>query len=242
MGIGKTTISISTCHVQHIYNLMHAEISKHPYQHYPSSGGQACLVNMEMLKTFGFDCPCAPTSPGHAIGVSLGINLILVPLSLIETWHTEWTRCYQDMDGSVTKANPFKMKIVIGHASARAANKNEISGSHNVKEAEILNLGDPNNVTDLPVCKARIENSRVMCITTSNSLRTQVFDKFYKEKRVQYQPKGTEKRRPNTDENWDEDNVAGVDPWDLQARHETHIAGIICAAEAPLTLTNAHFN
>ncbi|OBT59875.1 hypothetical protein VE03_10657 [Pseudogymnoascus sp. 23342-1-I1] len=64
-------------------------------------------------------------------------------------------------------------------------------------EAEILNLGDPNTITDLPVCKAEIENSRVMCITTSNSLRTQVFDKFYKEKRVQYQPKGTEKRRPN---------------------------------------------
>ncbi|KFY64196.1 hypothetical protein V496_03407 [Pseudogymnoascus sp. VKM F-4515 (FW-2607)] len=31
------------------------------------------------------------------------------------------------------------------------------------------------------------------------------------------------------DENWDEDNVAGDDPWDLQAGHGTHIAGMIYA-------------
>jgi RecQ family ATP-dependent DNA helicase len=33
------------------------------------------------------------------------------------------------------------------------------------------------------------------------------------------------------DENWDEDNVAGDDPWDLQAGHGTHIAGMIYARE-----------
>ncbi|KFZ24201.1 hypothetical protein V502_01319, partial [Pseudogymnoascus sp. VKM F-4520 (FW-2644)] len=31
------------------------------------------------------------------------------------------------------------------------------------------------------------------------------------------------------DENWDEDNAAGDDPWDLQAGHGTHIAGMIYA-------------
>jgi hypothetical protein len=33
------------------------------------------------------------------------------------------------------------------------------------------------------------------------------------------------------DENWDEDNVAGDDPWDLQAGHGTYIAGMIYARE-----------
>ncbi|OBT81153.1 hypothetical protein VE02_10081 [Pseudogymnoascus sp. 03VT05] len=33
------------------------------------------------------------------------------------------------------------------------------------------------------------------------------------------------------DENWDEDNAAGDDPWDLQAGHGTHIAGMIYARE-----------
>jgi hypothetical protein len=30
---------------------------------------------------------------------------------------------------------------------------------------------------------------------------------------------------------WDEDNTAGDDPWDLQAGHGTHIAGMIYARE-----------
>ena len=33
------------------------------------------------------------------------------------------------------------------------------------------------------------------------------------------------------EDGWDEDNTAGDDPWDLQAGHGTHIAGMIYARE-----------
>ncbi|KFZ23741.1 hypothetical protein V502_01780 [Pseudogymnoascus sp. VKM F-4520 (FW-2644)] len=40
-----------------------------------------------------------------------------------------------------------------------------------------------------------------------------------------------ESRKWDPDENWDEDNAAGNDLWDLQAGHGTHIAGMIYARE-----------
>ncbi|KFY65387.1 hypothetical protein V496_02608, partial [Pseudogymnoascus sp. VKM F-4515 (FW-2607)] len=40
-----------------------------------------------------------------------------------------------------------------------------------------------------------------------------------------------ESRKCDPDENWDEDNAAGDDLWDLQAGHGTHIAGMIYACE-----------
>jgi hypothetical protein len=40
-----------------------------------------------------------------------------------------------------------------------------------------------------------------------------------------------ESRKWDPDENWDEDNVAGDYPWDLQAGHGSHIVGMIYARE-----------
>ncbi|KFZ23111.1 hypothetical protein V502_02410, partial [Pseudogymnoascus sp. VKM F-4520 (FW-2644)] len=40
-----------------------------------------------------------------------------------------------------------------------------------------------------------------------------------------------ESRKWDPNENWDKDNVAGNDLWDLQARHGTHIAGMIYACK-----------
>ena len=38
-----------------------------------------------------------------------------------------------------------------------------------------------------------------------------------------------EKSRLEEDQDWDEDNVEGDDPWDLQAGYGTHAAGMIYA-------------
>jgi hypothetical protein len=35
----------------------------------------------------------------------------------------------------------------------------------------------------------------------------------------------------DAEEGWDEDNTAGDNPWDLQAGHGTHIAGMLYARE-----------
>jgi hypothetical protein len=40
-----------------------------------------------------------------------------------------------------------------------------------------------------------------------------------------------EKNKLDDSEEWDEDNVEGDDPWDLQAGHGTHVAGMIYARE-----------
>jgi hypothetical protein len=37
-----------------------------------------------------------------------------------------------------------------------------------------------------------------------------------------------EKSTLDESESWDEDDADGDDPWDLQAGHGTHVAGMIC--------------
>jgi hypothetical protein len=61
MGIGKTTIAIAAHHVQHIINIMHNDILEVPLLHAGAADNSdtACPSNEQVVKKYGFDCPCA---------------------------------------------------------------------------------------------------------------------------------------------------------------------------------------
>ncbi|TGO31766.1 hypothetical protein BHYA_0414g00020 [Botrytis hyacinthi] len=113
MGIGKTTIAIATCHIQHLINLMHQDILTHPEKHITgkASATAICPSNDQVNKKFNMDCPCFISSPTHELGVSYGINVILSPPSLLTTWRWEHDKCYEN-------ENSFDMACIIAHRSA----------------------------------------------------------------------------------------------------------------------------
>lgn len=192
MGIGKTTIAIASCHIQHIFNLMYKEIRSSSSSHLPNiqEPGVTCPSNEEMFSKFGFDCPCAKSSITYRIKPRFGVHCILSPLGLLETWCKEWKACYQE--------NPLNMKLVLGHTNARAADGNQLSDS----KADMLaysDLGDPKDTETPPHCKPMSQNSSVIVVTTSNSFHTQVLQKFRLTKRVEWTPEGERKQKSNGD-------------------------------------------
>ncbi|OBT70707.1 hypothetical protein VF21_10274 [Pseudogymnoascus sp. 05NY08] len=69
-------------------------------------------------------------------------------------------------------------------------------------------------------------SERVRKIMQEASIAIAISWRFCRENRFK-----DESGKWDPDENWDEDNAAGDDPWDLQAGHGMHIAGMIYARE-----------
>ncbi|KFZ17095.1 hypothetical protein V501_01912, partial [Pseudogymnoascus sp. VKM F-4519 (FW-2642)] len=69
-------------------------------------------------------------------------------------------------------------------------------------------------------------SERVRKIMQDASIAIAISRRFCRENRFE-----DESGKWDPDENWDEDNAAGDDPWDLQAGHGTHITGMIYAYE-----------
>jgi hypothetical protein len=197
MGIGKTTIAIAAHHVQHIINIMHDDILKAPRLHAGAVdiSDSACPSNEQVVKKYGFDCPCAKASPTHNIKASLGINLVLSPLGLLKNWCDEWKKCYSDDSGEITDAsNPLKMALVLGHRSAKAAEGNYMSSD----KKRLMQSGEiPQKEDQAPQCFSRLTNSQVTCITTSQSFETQVLNQFTQHKTYTWQEEGEPKKDKN---------------------------------------------
>ncbi len=180
MGIGKTTIAIATCHVQHIINLMHAEIGEHPNQHLPDDAtnneSTPCPSNLAMREKFGFDCPCSQSNPTWQIVQSLGINVVFSPLGLLRNWCNEWTRCYADDNGEITdQSNPLHMQLVLGHRNARGSEHNALTP----EKVQLMRCRKVQREEDAaPECFGRAENGQVLCVTTTQSFQKQVVDRF----------------------------------------------------------------
>ncbi len=194
MGVGKTTIAIATSHIQHIVNLMIADIKANPDLHISSASPSdaTCPSNSTAFGKYGFDCPCAKGSPTHKIKASLGINLVLSPLGLLKTWCDEWRKCYSDENGDMTAAsNPLRMALVLGHRSAKAAHGNSMSPEKKglMQSAEIFQGEDK-----APGCVPQLANSRVTCITTSQSFDSQVLKPLTREKVYTWRPRGEQKK------------------------------------------------
>jgi len=185
MGIGKTTIAIATCHIQHIFNLLYDEILKHPERHLPHDQplGAPCPSNQAIYKRFGFDCPCALSGVTSGVKASLGVHGVLAPLGLLGNWCKEWHACYADGNNAITKeSNPLGMKLVVAHASAPAGNKT--SDAQRDMLADEDDLGDPDDHETTLTCRPRVVNSRVFFVTTSNSCLSHLVQVFGRTKRV----------------------------------------------------------
>jgi len=193
MGIGKTTIAIATCHIQHIINLIYDEIEKHPNQHIPDSSSDnksvLCPSNMAIREKFGFDCPCSSLNPTWPIVKSLGINVVFSPLGLLRNWCKEWTNCYADDNGEITnQSNPLQMQLVLGHRNAKVSDHNALTPN----KLELMRCYHVQKEDDAaPRCAGRLENSQVMCITTTQSFQSQVVDRFAAAHTFTFQPEET---------------------------------------------------
>jgi hypothetical protein len=186
MGVGKTTIAIASHHVQHIVNLMHADIKASPHLHISAVDNQntECPSNSTMLKKYGFDCPCAKSSPTHRIKARLGINLVLSPLGLLKTWSDEWKKCY-------SASNPLQMAFVLAHRSAKTAHSNDMTSE---KKSLMQSSEAPRGEDQAPQCFPQLTNSQVTCITTSQSFESQVLNQFTRVKTYTWQPQGEQKK------------------------------------------------
>lgn len=201
MGIGKTTITIATCHIQHIFNMMYDKILTSPGNHLTreQDPNAKCPTNQEMYQQFGFDCPCAKSNATSYVKKQLGVHGVIAPLGLLENWRKEWNACYADSEKKITKkSNPLQMKLVIGHTNARAADGNQLGDSRAIMIADV-DLGDPDDRETVPTCTPKLSNSQVIFLTTSNSCTTQVVDRFRHMKRVTWTPEGEQKQKPNGD-------------------------------------------
>jgi hypothetical protein len=194
MVIGKTTIAIATIHIQHLINLMRADIQNRPQLHTQlgATSDDGCPHNVRVLQKYQLDCPCAESSPTHRIRESLGISLALSPLGLLKTWCEEWKKCYSNNDGEITNAsNPMQMVLVVGHRSAKVADGHSISAD----EIQLMKCGKtPRGDDEAPLCIAQLSNGRVTCVTMSQSFDSQVLQRFWRLKIYTWQPEGEPKK------------------------------------------------
>ena len=204
MGIGKTTMAIATHHVQHLINLARAHIDNNPELHFKSGSlttetgiATVCPTNDRMIQKFGLDCPCAPCSPTFPLKASLGCGLIFVPRTLLTTWRREWTACYEDDDNLVTKkSNPFKMLLVTGHDSVKTSDPVYLHASRTRLLAHVEQLSSNDNRA--PTWQPRVENSQVLCLTTSDSFVKQVLEKFKSTHTYRWTPPPGTRKDPKT--------------------------------------------
>jgi hypothetical protein len=194
MGIGKTTIAIAAHHVQHIMNMMHSDIRKAPLLHAGAAdnGDTACQSNEQVVKKYGFDCPCAALSPTYGIKANSGICVVLSPLGLLRNWCDEWRKCYSDDNGEITDAsNPLKMALVLGHRSAKAADGNFMTSD----KKRLMQSGEIAQGEDqAPKCTSRLTNSQVFCVTTSQSFETHILNPLTFKKTYTWQEEGKPKK------------------------------------------------
>ncbi|KAF7858002.1 hypothetical protein EAF04_009358 [Stromatinia cepivora] len=192
MGLGKTLMSYTTCYLQHAINCMWDDIQQKPADHLSSDQmeGQICPSNHRIYKQYGLDCPCTKAHETSKFKPSLGIHVILVPLGLLTNWIDEWHKFFDEN-------NPLNMQLVVAHGNA----KGDMSVMNSSAKSDMMSdvdLGDPHDPSK-PVCTPKLQNSRIICITTSHSISKQLFERFEKEKVVPIQnsPYASRKRNPD---------------------------------------------
>jgi len=165
MGIGKTTIAFAIHHVQHLFNLLSQHIADHPGSHCPegSSNGEICPSNNEMLKRFGFDCICGPSSPSGFLRSSFGVTIALVPQGLMKVWLDEGRACFPE------KRNPFKIEVIRAHKISLSDEQLQLVRA----DRDIMEL-DPDGTPVVPMIYPTVDNSRCFILTTSHSFEAKI--------------------------------------------------------------------
>ncbi len=161
MGIGKTTMAFAIHHVQHVVNLMYADIRDYPDQHInPKSadytnGAIPCPFATQMYAKYGFYCPCAAGSPTRFIKERLGVSVALVPTGLLDTWTAEHRACFK----------PGSQLLERAHHSKGGIKLDQWKFLRGEEEKHSIN-GHPNTSTFYP----RLENSTCFVLSTSDSV------------------------------------------------------------------------
>jgi hypothetical protein len=182
MGIGKSTMIIATHHVQWVFNLIWNDIQKNPDRH--CNKEIACSSALRIQEKYGFVCPCDPNSPTHFVKPSQGSSLLFVPISLLRTWKHELSECYSadGLDSYTTGANRFGTRFVFAYGGSFSWTPELRKAVCPIEEPRKDEAGNPIP----PRIKAKLSNSSVMIITSSNSFPTQVIKKLTV--RVEYLP------------------------------------------------------
>ncbi|KAK6591796.1 hypothetical protein H4I95_12038 [Botrytis cinerea] len=196
MGIGKTTMALAVHWIQHIFNMMWADISANSKAH--TAHGE-CPANKQMYKTYGFDCPCSPDSPNHWLKERLGVTVALVPLGLLNVWKAEHTECFKGISDQI---------LVKAHGTSNASGGDQLNdrtqdlleGEEIIQEEVYQSDGDESlQESEKPktpsIYTPRLQNGHVFVITTPDSFASQFLNKFQHTKTWWYQPPGKEARQ-----------------------------------------------
>ncbi|KAK6591460.1 hypothetical protein H4I95_12190 [Botrytis cinerea] len=196
MGIGKTTMALAVHWIQHIFNMMWADISANSKAH--TAHGE-CPANKQMYKTYGFDCPCSPDSPNHWLKERLGVTVALVPLGLLNVWKAEHTECFKGISDQI---------LVKAHGTSNASGGDQLNdstqdlleGEEVIQEEVYQSDGDESlQESEKPktpsIYTPRLQNGHVFVITTPDSFASQFLNKFQHTKTWWYQPPGKEARQ-----------------------------------------------
>ena len=169
MGLGKTTIAFALCLVRHKLNSMHHDIRIARESHCPhddSSPTASCPLNEEVLRRYGHDCPCAPSSPTHFTQPTFGFSLVLVPQSLLKVWMDEGAACFPPLE----QQNPFQMQLMKAHGAESLRPDQLYLLRVKRGRSRVDNTGHPIP----PHLEAQLANSRCIVLTTSHSFASRV--------------------------------------------------------------------
>lgn len=186
MGIGKTTQVIAVIVLQHRFNMMWEEIEAKPHMHSSGPNNLHCPSNAAMYARYGFDCPCSSLSPTHFIKKHLGLNLILVPLGLLNTWQKEFRQCQPRLPRGKSGEPGKLIELFVAHSD----NKNEAADFMRfaprlrgkvckMNHIEELHDGTQKILPGKSICVPTLQNGEVIILTTVDSVATHVYSKLY---------------------------------------------------------------
>ncbi|ESZ92640.1 hypothetical protein SBOR_6974 [Sclerotinia borealis F-4128] len=176
MGIGKTTMVLAIHWIQHIFNVMWADIRANPTAH--AVPGE-CPTNKQMFRKHGFDCPCSADSTNHWLKERLGITVALTPLGLLNVWKAEHIQCF--------KGIPDQM-LVKAHGTANAGGGDRLDNDEDGVEDESEDESEKRQTPS--IYTPRLENGHVFVVTTAESFASQFLNSFRHKKTWRYRPKG----------------------------------------------------
>ena len=190
MGLGKGTMMFTVPMIQHIMNLFWDHIDNHPDMHWDTSMPKkaTCPSHTELKQRWGYDCPCAPSSPTHPIKANFGVPVIICPLGLLANVVNEYRKCFGIWDDNTkqwnftNQSNPFGFRLALCHSLGSATDNTALTPEViNIMKSEIVESEDA-APDAIPQLYPRVENSKVFVVTTSGSFTSQVLSKFRRQK------------------------------------------------------------
>jgi len=181
MGIGKTSITLIQHRLQHLHNLMHANVAASPGQHLADPPNDApCPTNTEVFLKYGLDCPCSSKNISSRISPSLGVTIMLAPIPLLQNWAIEWKKCYGLPANQPQRVNEFdeqSMVFIMAHGNASANQGNVLDELK--KRIAACDIDFSNKAAhELPNLRPALRNSRVFFVTSAPSFLRQLIQPF----------------------------------------------------------------